>query len=174
MRALALTVPLIAALALTACGQAPQQPPIAVGWANQSTPLTPPAMLTFGQTHTWPGGDTITVSSPRRMAETPSAIDGRAGTFIVVDVTVRNGGRTARSALDYLTMATINDRSVDYAAMRGHEDLVFSSASIAPGGTLTWSQAYPVPDATPVRFQVQAMGSQFDPTRPVVFFQGTV
>ncbi len=171
MRRLILAVPLILAAVVGCSGPVVQRPLTpAADWANQSAP---PAMLTFGQTHTWPGGDTVTVSAPRRMTEAPSIIDGRAGQFLVVDITVHNGGQATRSASDYLTMATINDRSVDYAAMRGHTDLVRSNASIPPGGALAWSEAYPVTDTGAVRFAVQMSGSQADPQRPVVFYQGT-
>lgn len=163
MRRLSLSIPLLA-MAFAACGSPATPPPTAA----------PPAALAFGQTHTWPGGDTVTVSAPRRMSEEPSSTDGHAGQFLVVDVTVRNGGTGVRSAQQYLTLATINDRSVDYAVMRGHADLVRSSASIPPGGSLTWSEAYPVAGAAPVKFQVQAMGAAFDSQRPVVFYEGTV
>ncbi|HEX5345968.1 MAG TPA: hypothetical protein VFW64_02530 [Pseudonocardiaceae bacterium] len=171
IRRLTLAVPLILAAAVGCSSTATTQQPLtpAADWANQSAPVTPPAMLTFGRAHTWPGGDTITVGQPRRQ-QTTSAYSGRVDKWISVDVTVHNAGPGAKQAASYMLMATANDRSVDpYAVSElGPQQTGF----IAPGGTLHFVSVYQATDPAPVMFEVQAVGEQFDPQRPVVFYQG--
>lgn len=161
-----LAVPLIsAALVLTGCGQSAQQPYQPV---PGSVIALPPAVLTFGQSHTWPNGDTITIGAPQRRSVT-SAYSGRVDTYIAADVTVHNAGPAAKDANSYVVYATVNDRDVTPTAVP--EFGGSQTGIIAPGGTLHFVMAYPVTDATPVHFQMQAFGEQLDPARPVVSIQ---
>lgn len=151
--------------ALTACGQ-PTQP------ISNPVPVPPPAPLTFGQSHTWPTGDTITIGTPQRKSTT-SPYSGRVDTYIVVPVSVHNGSQGILSGDKYFTQVTIDDVPTTYMAMPGDPLIMNRTASVLPDKTLKWDEAYPVNTSAPVHFQMQVMGAAFDPSRPVVFFEGT-
>ena len=107
----------LATLTLAACGQAGQtQPSPQADWANQSAPIVKPVQLTFGQSHTWPTGDTITVGTPQRKSVT-SPYSGRTDNYIVVPVSIHNGTSGVQSGSAYFTSVTINGVPTTYVAM---------------------------------------------------------
>jgi hypothetical protein len=165
-----LTIAAVAALALAGCGTG--NPPAA------GPVVPPPVVMSFGQTHTWPTGDQITVANPRRdqISSTPG---GTVTPFLALDVTFHNGTQVPEPvgtmASVVLLDVSLNDIPVGPLAVsdpqRGDTT---PAAEILPGRTVTYRQTFQmVPGAAPARLQVQVSGSMGDPTRPPVFYEGT-
>lgn len=160
----------LAVLLLAACGSAPtprvpSPDPAAV--ENEPAP-EPPAELPFGATHTWPNGDTVSITAPEPLASATTS--ERYVRVVKVSVTVSNAGPAAKQANSYVLNATADGRPVDGIATA---DLVTAAGFVAPGASQTFDAAYQLPEAGPVELEVQVFGEMFDPMRPVVFFRGT-
>lgn len=146
------------ALALTACGA-----------QSEPTPAAPPAppkpvVLTFGQSHTWPTGDTITISNPARDRSN-----------LTLTIAYRNGSQAVEPLYGINSLLLINAYSDDaqLQPVFAQGDAV-PPDNILPGRTVTYRQTYELAATGPIALQVQASGSMGDPTRPVVFYEGTV
>src|SRR6266705_1772020 len=83
---------LISTTATTACSSAPAASPVSpTAVAPETSAANGGAMLPFGQSHTWPNGDTITVANARAIPGA-STSDPAYKRVIAVDVTATNAG----------------------------------------------------------------------------------
>lgn len=161
----------VALLSLAGCASAP---PVVEGMGDpprQSTTTPPTPRLQFGQTHTWPNGDTIVVSDPRRKTVNDhNGID----TYIVIDVVVRNFGTVAKSVSGYQLVATHADLSATAVAVGKPGFPEMEHGLIAPGRVHKYGKSYKVNSDSPARFEVIVFGEGLDEGRPPVIFETTI
>lgn len=144
-----------AAFGLTGCGsETPAPTPTTVTAAPaQSQPAPPPApeaaapaMLTYGQSVTWPKDVTITVSAPETF--TPGEGDSSAypdGVRYRYDVTITNGSDAPFFMGDVFFDTTIGEGAAGYYAGDGYGD--YQPTDLLPGKTFVRTAAVSAPAA---------------------------
>lgn len=120
-----------------------------------------PSVLPFGATHTWPGGDTITVAAP-------TVRSAHGAIYVVLDITVRNAGPQAKTDASYIVRADIDGVDAPWAGIEGIN--APTNSYLASGDSKRFQMAFEAP-AQPATVKVQAFGMLNDPQRPVVFFR---
>lgn len=136
--------------------------------ASPDVPQPAPVVLGFGQAHTWPNGDTVTVAEPMPRPE-PAGV-GYAR-LVQVGVVLANGGAEVRDSSDYRVEVFAGGAAADYYV----SELPDLQGQIAPGSTRRFARAYAVQSAGPVELEVQvSVNPMSSPVQPaVVFFRGT-
>lgn len=146
-------------------GDGSPQPPAAGGSgdAAQDEVIT----LPFGQSHTWPGGETVTLAEPQ--AHTPdNPYLGPAGDQrqVAVDVTVRNNGDDEYDVVQTRLTAQHDGRVAqqDYAA--GDP---LPNVQLPPGGETTFTTVYSV-GPEPGELQISVQPNYF--AEQTVYYRG--
>ncbi|WP_344128324.1 DUF4190 domain-containing protein [Saccharopolyspora halophila] len=128
------------------------QPPAAGGSGDSAQGEV--ISLAFGQSHTWPGGETVTLAEPR--AHTPdNPYSGPAGDErqVAVDVTVRNDGDDEYDVMQTRLTAQHNGRVAQQAYTAGDP---LPNVQLPPGGETTFTTVYSVgPDPGELQISVQ-------------------
>ena len=121
-------------------GQAPVVPAAPVEVAEAG-----PVDLAFGETHSWSGGETITVSAPTDFDTGNPYLTAPAGKRLVaVDVSVRNNGDKQFNVMGVTLSAQHNGRVAQSSWMGGDP---LPNTELAPGGEVTFSQVYEVDES---------------------------
>ncbi|MHA6803403.1 DUF4190 domain-containing protein [Salinifilum ghardaiensis] len=119
---------------------------------NESTTLS------FGESHTWQGGETVTVSTPTEYTpdnEFLAAPEGKR--YASVDVTIRNGGDAEHQVMQTELTAQHNGRVAQQNHMAGDP---LPDAQIPPGGETTFTAVYEV-GAAPGEFRLSVQPNAF-------------
>lgn len=121
--------------------------------------------LAFGQTHSWPGGETITLSQPQEQTpENPYlAPDGR---LVAVDVTVRNDGSDEYQVMETKLTAQHNGRVAQQDYLSGDP---LPDVQLPPGGETTFTTVYEV-GAEPGELKISVQPNYF--AEQTVYFTG--
>jgi hypothetical protein len=146
-------------LAISACGSTPtaSAPPAAdaptaasssTTTAGAKSDLTKP----FGSTFTWDDGVAVTVSKPAPFKPSnPEVVkmqDPQSKSFVVVDVTLKNGSKEPIDAIMLRLKATTGSREAkqlfDTAA-----GVDLPTSKILPGADLKWKAAFGVDEGAP-------------------------
>lgn len=124
-----------------------------------------PVNLAFGQAHTWPGGESITVSQPQEQtAENPYlAPEGR---LAAVDVTVRNNGDDELQVSSVSLTAQHDGRVAQQDYLSGDP---LPNVQLPPGGETTFTAVYEV-GADPGELQISVQPNYF--AEDTVYFKG--
>ena len=124
-----------------------------------------PVNLAFGQAHTWPGGESITVSQPQEQtSENPYLAP--QGRLAAVDVTVRNNGDD-EFQVSSITLTAQHDGRVAQQDYLSGDPL--PNVQLPPGGQTTFTAVYEV-GANPGELQISVQPNYF--AEDTVYFKG--
>ncbi len=129
-----------------AAGGPAQQPPPAAGPLDAGggdnggeSQQSGPSQLAFGESHTWPGGETITVSAPQPYTSELGSYSG-AERQVAVDVTIQNNSNDEFDVAQLTTTAKHANRP----AQESLESDMLSMVKLPPGDTVTLTKVYDV------------------------------
>lgn len=102
--------------------------------------------LTFGQTHTWRGGEAITVSKPREYTASNRFLKAPEGKrYVAFDVTITNNGDDEYNVMAVKLTVQHNGQVAQQNYAAGD---VLPDVQLPPGGSTTFTSVYEIGDAT--------------------------
>lgn len=124
--------------------------PAEVTETQESGPVT----LAFGESHTWRGGEVITVSAPSEHKETNQFLRAPSGKrYVAFDVTVRNSGDDEFQVMSTKLTVQHAGRVAQRNYMAGD---TLPDLQLPPGGETTFTEVYEIGDeAGELRVSVQ-------------------
>lgn len=127
-----------------------------------------PAVAQFGDTHTWSGGEAITIAAPRE--HTPdnqfmAAPEGKR--YVATDVTVRNGSDRPYQVVGAVLTAQHGGHVAQEEFLAGGDTL--PNAEIPPGGEVTFTKIWKI-NAQPGELQLSVKPNPV--AGKTVFFKG--
>ena len=156
----------LTAVALSACGgesvkntpatASPTQKANTVASATPDVPASPTASAAsewtkpFGSTFTWEGGVAVTVSAPQPYPATANVtmIDANSESFVVMDVTMKNGTAQPLDPILLQFRASTGKREAAQVFDYGN-NVELPTVKVLPGNELTWRAAFGVDEGEP-------------------------
>ncbi len=104
------------------------------------------ARLSFGETHTWSGGEAITVSTPEEYTTSNRFMSAPEGTrYVSFDVTVTNTGDDEYNVMATKLTVQHNGQVAQRNYMAGD---TLPDVQLPPGGSTTFTSVYEISDKT--------------------------
>ncbi len=140
-------------------------PPVASGGDNAEQPQV--IELGFGESYTWPGGESITVSAPQPFSA-DNMFNEPEGRFVSMDVTIVNNGTETYQGMQADFTVQHNGRPAQENWM---DSDTLPDVQIPPGGQTTITLVYDI-GSEPGEITVSAQPNMFAAT--TVFYGGQV
>lgn len=119
---------------------------------EDAAPQVVPAVLQFGESYTWPSGDTIVVGKPvNRVPDYDQPVPGGGARMVAVPFTVSNPGPQVRDAMDYSIEVVAGGTEAQWYVQPELRDL---TGRVSPGSTQKFQRAYSVVEASETDVEV--------------------
>lgn len=146
-------------------GDGSSQPPAAGGSGDSAQGEV--ISLAFGQSHTWPGGETVTLAEPQaHIPENPYLGPAGDERQVAVDVTVRNNGDDEYDVMQTRLTAQHDGRVAQQAYAAGDP---LPNVQLPPGGETTFTTVYGV-GLEPGELQISVQPNYF--AEQTVYYRG--
>lgn len=149
----------------------PTEPGANAGSGQGHDPAAPSEVVRvhFGAEHSWPGGETISISEPTEYTDSNSfAPPAEGNRYVQFDVTVVNNGNDDYNVMESTISAQHNGRVAEQNFAAGGQ---FPNAQIPPGDDVTYTMVFEIGKA-PGELQVSVQPNMF--AAGTVYFTGRV
>ncbi len=131
--------------------EAAGQAPAAAAPAPADEVQAGPVELAFGESHTWSGGETITIAAPQPFDD-PLAFGESTTRPVAMDVTITNGGDDEYNVMQ----ATFSAQHDGRVAQENLSSDFLPNTVLPPGGSVTFTLVYDIgPDPAQLRLSAQ-------------------